>query len=110
MKAEVVQVLVYPCQPLHPLRHTMHAALHLAKNRVGDGYIFWHVIVDAKRTPSYSLDIHSSVFQYRPDRGTNLDPILVELIVEHIIPPKKSKSQILEDLIDISIIGLTIAL
>ena len=41
---------------------------------------------------------------------TNLGPILVELIVEHIIRPKKCKSQILEDLIDISIIGPTITL
>ena len=41
---------------------------------------------------------------------TNLGPILVKLTVKHIIRPKKSKSQILEDLTDISIIGLTITL
>ena len=40
----------------------------------------------------------------------NLRPIQVELIVEHIIPPKCCKAQILEDLTNIVIISLTIAL
>ena len=41
---------------------------------------------------------------------TNIGPILVELIVEHIIHPQCCKSWILEDLIDIVITGPTITL
>ena len=41
---------------------------------------------------------------------TNLGPILVKLIVEHIIQPQYCKSPILEDLTNIYIIGPTITL
>ena len=41
---------------------------------------------------------------------TNLGPLLVELIVEHIICPQRWKSRILEDLTDIVILGPTITL
>ena len=39
---------------------------------------------------------------------TNLGPILVELIVQHILRPQCCRSRILEDLTDIVILGPTI--
>ena len=42
--------------------------------------------------------------------GTNLRPIVIELIVKHIIHPQCCNSRILEDMTEIYIIGPTIKL
>ena len=60
---------------------------------------------DAKRTPSYSSDVH--YFSYL---WTNLGPIPVELNFKHIMCPENSKAWILRFLTNIVIIGPTIAL